>query len=147
MTEPDRTKRVVVGVDASDHSHAALRWAVAHADDGDTIELVHAWSIPAVAGLEAPYVNPSTFEVGANKLLRETTDTVLTEEERERFDVVLTVVHGHASATLVERSTDADLLVVGRRGLGGFKALLLGSVSSDVVHHATCPVVVTPPLS
>ena len=59
--------------------------------------------------------------------------------------VVYTPVHGHPAEALIDRSADADLLVVGRRGQGGFKEMLLGSVSRDVVHHASCPVVVIPP--
>jgi len=91
-------------------------------------------------------VNPSYFEVAARASLSGVVDEVVTAEDRVRFDIVSSVVHGHPSGTLVGRSGDADLLVVGRRGLGGFKALLLGSVSAHVVHHATCPVVVTPAL-
>ena len=140
-------KKIVVGVDASDHSRAAMRWALGYAADGDAIEFVHAWNIPAVAGLEAPYVNPSDFEVAARASLLSVVDEIATAEDRERFDIASTVVHGYPAVALVNRSNDADLLVVGRRGLGGFKALLLGSVSSHVVHHATCPVVVTPALS
>ncbi len=139
-------KRIVVGVDASDQSRGAMRWAISFAQPGDTIELVHAWNLNAIGGLEAPHLNPSTFEVGANRLLRDTADEVFEDEERQLFDIVFTAIHGHASGSLIDRSEGADLLVVGRRGLGGFRSLLLGSVSGDVVQHAKCPVVVTPPL-
>lgn len=140
-------KRILVGIDASENARQALRWAVRFANPGDTIELVHAWNLNAIAGLEAPHLNPATFEVGANRLLSDTAAEVLEDEERQMYELVFTAVHGHPAESLIERSHDADLLVVGRRGLGGFRALLLGSVSEDVVHHAHCPVVVTPPLS
>jgi len=53
-------------------------------------------------------------------------------------------VEGTAAAALVEESRGADLLVVGSRGLGGFRGLLLGSVGQQVAHHAACPVVIVP---
>lgn len=139
-------KRIVVGVDASDHSREAMRWAISFAQPGDTIELVHVWNLNAIAGLEAPHLNSSAFEVGANRLLRDSADEVFEDEDRQLFEIVFTAVHGHAAGSLIDRSEGADLLVVGRRGLGGFRSLLLGSVSADVVQHAKCPVVVTPPL-
>lgn len=137
----------MVGVDASEHSRQALRWAASFAAPGDCIELVHVWNLNAIAGFEAPHLNPSTMEVNATQLLHDTADEVFEDEDRERFELVFTAIHGHPAESLIERSEGADLVVVGRRGLGGFRALLLGSVSGDVIHHAACPVVVTPPLA
>ena len=138
-------KRVLIGIDASPNARDALRWAIDNAEPGDRLELVHGWSVVAIAGLEAPHVNPALVEVEAHRLLREAADDVISDDDRERFDIVLTAVHRHPSQALIDLSAEADLVVLGRRGLGGFKALLLGSVSSDVVHHAACPVVVIPP--
>ncbi len=137
-------KRIVVGVDASEVAREALRWAISFAQPGDTIELVHAWNLNATAGLEAPRLNSSTFDASADRMLRDIADEVFVEEERQMFELVFSVVHGHPAETLIDRTKDADLLVVGRRGLGGFQAMLLGSVSADVIHQARCPVVVTP---
>lgn len=150
MTNRDEAKRsakrIVVGADASKHAREAMRWAISFAQPGDTIELVHAWNLRAIGGFEAPHLSPSTFEVGANQLLRDTADEVFEDEERELFEIVFTAVHGHPAESLIERSEGADLVVVGRRGLGGFRSLLLGSVSASVVQNAHCPVVVTPPV-
>ncbi len=62
-------------------------------------------------------------------------------------EVTVSVVTGDASEELVKASRDADMLVVGSRGSGGFARLLMGSVSSQVTHHASCPVVVLPATS
>jgi nucleotide-binding universal stress UspA family protein len=58
--------------------------------------------------------------------------------------VSVRAVSGFPAKELIDASTDADLVVVGSRGAGGFARLMLGSVSSQVVHHAQCPVVVVP---
>lgn len=142
--EASEKKRIVVGIDASDNAKHALRWALGFAKPGDTIELVNAWTANAIVGLEAPHLNPATVEVEATRLLHTVADEVMTPEEQERFDLVFKAVHGQAAEELVNRSEGADLLVVGRRGLGGFRALLLGSVSEALVRHAHCPVVVMP---
>lgn len=138
------SKTIVVGVDASELAEAALRWAVDFAVSGDQIEVVHAWNLNAIAGLEAPHLNSSTFEVDATRLLHEAVETVVGPDQRDDLTFVYSAVHGHPAEALIERSANADLVVVGRRGLGGFKQMLVGSVSRDVVHHAECPVVVVP---
>lgn len=144
MTARVEAKRIVVGVDASDGSREALRWAIDQSRPGDTIELVHTWNVHVMGGIDTPPLDPAPYAAGADRLLRDTADEVFEDEERELVDVVFSPIHGHAAGALIDASDGADLLVVGRRGLGGFKALLLGSVSGDVVHHARCPVVVIP---
>lgn len=136
--------RIVVGIDASDYSREALRWAISFSQPGDTIELVHAWDLPAVAGVEALDLEPGPFAVAADRLLRDAADEVLEDEERQLVDLVFSPVNGRPAGALVQKSEDAELIVVGRRGRGGFRSLLIGSVSHEVVHHARCPVVVTP---
>ncbi len=136
---------IVVGVDASETERIDLRWALDRALDGDRVEIVHVWNIYAVGGFEAPHVNPADVEVAAVGLLRRLVDEVATPADQERLDLVLTQRHGHSSEVLLEKSGEADLVVVGSRGHGGFKEMLLGSVSSQLVHHAKCPVVVVPP--
>lgn len=146
MTARDEVRRaqwIVVGVDGSDRSREAMRWAISFAQPGDMIELVHAWNLYAIGGFEGYNFDQRTFEARADQLLRDTADEVFEDEDRQFVEVVFSVVHGRAARTLIERSHRADLLVIGRRGSGGFGSLLLGSISDEVVHDATCPVVVT----
>lgn len=139
-------KRIVVGVDGSDGSARALRWAVEEARRWDaTVEAIHTWSPPyAGVGVESGWaIADPVLAEAATTLLDEAVDAVDTSGLGQ--PVVRTVRCGHPAATLLEAGEDADLLVVGSRGLGGFGRLLLGSTSTQVVHHAPCPVVVVPP--
>ena len=74
------------------------------------------------------------------RALSEAVEEVL--DGQSSTEVLERVVHGHAASALLTAASDADLLVVGYRGRGGFAGALLGSVSQHCVHHATCPVVV-----
>jgi nucleotide-binding universal stress UspA family protein len=138
---PFGPQRIVVGVDGSATSQRALEWAL---DAGRvrraTVEVAHAWDIPAV-GLPvdaSPW--PQLEEAG-----RSVVDHALEQADTTGVVTIRRVVsRGPASAVLVGLARDADLVVVGSRGLGGFKGLLLGSVSHRVAHHAPCPVVVIP---
>jgi nucleotide-binding universal stress UspA family protein len=137
--------RIVVGIDASDPSLDALRWALDEARlRGAELELVHAFPRPELVGMTMVVTLPSDDE------LRAASEQVLAEA-LERVggagDVPVTrrVETGGPAAVLVEAAEDADLLVVGARGLGGFKGLLLGSVTQQVIAHAPCPVVVITP--
>lgn len=152
MSEAAR-RCIVVGIDASDNARQALRWAAARAEPGDVVELVHVWSRDVVAGRDPAASGGSGRETTAasaaeeavNRLLYDTADEVLEDEDRELLDLRFTSLCGHAADELIERASGADLLVVGRRGVGGFRALLVGSVSDDVVRLAPCPVAVIPP--
>jgi len=138
--------KVVVGVDGSEGSRKALRWAAAEATArGDDLELVHVWEPPqayAPFGLGAYPLDPEPIRDAAKSLLEG-----LVSEARELtsgIDVRGELVEGPPAQALLDHAGTADLLVVGSRGLGGFKSLLLGSVSQQVVHHAPCPVVIVP---
>ncbi len=135
---------VVVGTDGSAHSAAAL-WLAFEEADLRRLPLValHTWTAPAsrAPGDILPLVY-DVPEVAAeeSRLLAETI-----AGWRGRYpDVAVTerVEHAHARRALVEASADAELLVVGSRGRGGFTGLLLGSVSHHVLHHAHCPTIV-----
>lgn len=141
----DSLHQVVVGIDGSESSRHALRWArYLAAATGSTIEAVTTW-IPYIAygpmvigpGRIPPSWNPA---VDAEKALAETVSEVFGENPPPGMR--LTVREGNAAEVLVEASRSAQLLVIGSRGRGGFAGLLLGSVSAACVHHAMCPVVV-----
>lgn len=135
--------RIVVGVDGSDGSKAALRWAVGQAElTGAKVEAVAAWEYPATYGWAPMYSDDETLPELTKKQVSETVRDTLGAEAADLIGV--TVTEGQSAHVLLTSSAGADLLVVGRRGRGGFAGLLLGSVSQHCVHHASCPVVVVP---
>jgi len=138
-------RRIVVGVDGSPSSKAALAWAVRQARlTGDSIEAVIAWHYPAMAG-GVPFT-PAGMMEGSD--FGDYARTVLSDAIKEMVDpaepvkVSSTALEGNAAQILLELAQGADLLVVGSRGHGGFTEALLGSVSQACVHHAPCPVVI-----
>jgi nucleotide-binding universal stress UspA family protein len=134
--------RIVVGVDGSEESKAALRWAVGEARlRGASVRAVYAWSLPYVAaapGLVVPQGDVADFRRDGEEML----DALVAEVGNAGVDVERVAVEGGPAHVLVEAAEGADLLVVGSRGHGGFAGLLLGSVSQQVAHHAPCPVVI-----
>jgi nucleotide-binding universal stress UspA family protein len=135
-----RSHRIVVGVDGSPSSEAALRWAIRQAKrTGAEVEAVTAWWYPPGYGLAPIPEGAGNLEGDAGKTLAE----ALAEVSGLAPDVVVTsrVVEGQAAEVLLRAAHSADLLVVGNRGHGGFAAAL-GSVSQHCVSHAPCPVVV-----
>lgn len=135
---------VIVGVDGSDCSVEAVRWAAAEAGRrGAPLRLVHTWVWPLLGvGLgPAPGAPPDAgLEAQAERILSEGADLARTVSPG--LAVETSLVTGDASVRLVDASRDAQLLVVGHRGLGGFAGLLLGSVGAAVAAHAECPVAV-----
>jgi nucleotide-binding universal stress UspA family protein len=137
---------IVVGVDGSDHSKAALRWAVKEAAlRGAGVRVVHAWQVyPALH--PGTTITASDFDEvrdQAGSFVKDFVDEVV--PDRDGVPIEAVAVQGESVApALIDAAANADLLVVGSRGLGGFRGLLLGSVSQQCVHHAKCPVVVLP---
>ncbi|MGW3356223.1 universal stress protein [Streptomyces bungoensis] len=132
--------RIVVGVDGSEPSKAALRWAVGQAGlVGGAVEAVLAWEYPRWYGMGV-VVAGFDFESNAATVLSQALDEAL--EPGVPVEIRRRVVFGHPAAVLLEASRGAKLLVVGNRGHGGFAEALLGSVTQHVVQHAPCPVVV-----
>lgn len=139
---------IVVGVDGSKHSRHALEWAVHEAavrHEPLTVLTVQS-AIIGDWGSPIPYPRDPEFMEAALDLAKEEADSVLgaTAEADRPPSVTVKAYTGIPAEELLSAANDADLLVVGSRGAGGFKRLLLGSVSSHVTHHAHCPVVVIP---
>jgi nucleotide-binding universal stress UspA family protein len=141
-SEEKARPRIVVGVDGSEPSKQALRWARRMAAGaGARLEAVIAWQYPVLTGW-GPGAIPLDYD------LAQTMDKVLTDTVDATFgadrpaDLKLTVMEGHPVSVLLSRSAGALMLVVGSRGHGGFVGLLLGSISASVAEHAECPVLV-----
>lgn len=141
-------ERIVVGVDGSEGSRQALRWSVDEAQvHGATVEAVHAFSYASHLGysidaVAVPVPPVEELQTSAAKVLEEAIEATVPDEAR--IGIERHVSEGAAVNVLLTRAADADLLVVGTRGHGGFRGLLLGSVSHQCVTHAPCPVVVVP---
>jgi nucleotide-binding universal stress UspA family protein len=143
---------IVVGVDGSESSKQALRWAEFMArSTSSTIEVIAAWQpYTAAGGMGYGAVAvPEEWDVEGDtaKWVAEAVDEVFGAQRPPGLQVVSRL--GGTAHVLLDASTDARMLVVGSRGHGGFAGLLLGSVSSACVQHASCPVLVihgsTPP--
>lgn len=131
--------RIVVGVDGSDSSKAALRWAVRQARlTGARVEAVHAWQYPTTA------YGWAVTETNVESVARLRLEEMIAGAAGPDADVEVqpVVQQGHPAQVLLDAARGAELLVVGNRGHGGFAGALLGSVGQHVVQHAACPVVV-----
>jgi nucleotide-binding universal stress UspA family protein len=139
---------IIVGVDGSDHSLQALDWAMKMAaalHTPLTVLVVHQVAASHWTGTPILYpedrVAQETALQAAEKAAAEAAGRL---GEPGPAPVTVRAVSGIPAQELIEASRDADLLVVGSRGGGGFASLMMGSTSSQVVHHARCPVVVMP---
>jgi nucleotide-binding universal stress UspA family protein len=129
------TRRIVVGVDGSPQSKAALAWAVSQAArTGAVIQTVTAYYWFPMPIEDIDYKGLATGV--AEEAIRDVVSGA------EPVKIFTRVVEGNAARALLEAAAGADLLVVGSRGRSGFTEALLGSVAQHCIHHATCPVVV-----
>lgn len=134
------TRPIVVGVDESASSLAALRWAKALA--GNTpVHAVGVWASLFDNTQVVPNIDPQLEGILEREAAEELEEAVA-EVFGDSPQVTSTLTSGGAAKVLVDASADASLLVIGNRGLGGFRGLLLGSVSSTCVRHAESPVLV-----
>jgi nucleotide-binding universal stress UspA family protein len=132
-------ERIIVGVDGSEASLDAVRWALRQAElTGSSVEALISWQFPRQYGEEF-YGEEFDWEKIATDTLRSSL-AQLGDEAQTRIEP--RVVQGHPAQALVEASAGASLLVVGSRGHGGFVGMLIGSVSEHVIAHAQCPVLV-----
>jgi nucleotide-binding universal stress UspA family protein len=140
-------EKIVVGVDGSAGSRAALRWAWDEAKvHGAALEIVTAWQYPITTALPAFGSMPTPDDIqgeARTEMLAVVAAEGITVDGG--VDVTTLVAEGTATQVLLEAAASADLLVVGSRGHGGFTGLLVGSVSQQCVSHSSVPVVVVHP--
>ena len=134
---------VVVGVDGSAESVAALRWAARYAAaSGARVQALLAWHYPGAVGGPPMEKAPEAIHEQTDAQMHETLDAAIAKAGQEAAGVEKHTAYGHPAQALIEASNEADLLVVGRHGHGAFRGMLLGSVSIHCVTGAHCPVVV-----
>ncbi len=159
MAEGTPVGTIVVGIDGSPGSDAALRWAVAEARlRGSRLRVIHAYPDPpallteggfGVGGMPAPAVPVADAE--EVRRAAETQSRAMIEQALERasptdgLEIEVAPLQGAPVQRLIESARGAELLVVGSRGRGGFLGLLLGSVSQQCAQHPPCPLVILPP--
>ena len=138
---------IVAGVDGSERSLAAIRWAAAEARiRGARLRLVAAWKASTLMYAAEAFPPPYTLDLESE--LRHKAEQMLEQAcaevaaELEGIEIERWVRNGPAANVLCDASNVADMLVVGSRGLGGFTGLLLGSVSHQCAQQAACPVVI-----
>jgi nucleotide-binding universal stress UspA family protein len=137
-----RDGRIVVGVDGSESSINALRFAVRTAKAfGTSLEAVAVWNYPA--GAEVALLADWSPERDAREILAIVAEAVFKGDRPSWFSTV--AKRGSAARVLIEESIGAEMLVLGSRGHGGFIGLLLGSVSTACAEHARCPVLIVHP--
>ncbi len=135
------SNQVVVGIDGSDTSKAALKWAAHLAPSlGATIHAIVAWEYPVIFGLEGGIPSDWKPDENAKEILNASLEEVFGKNRPEGLRG--SISQGHPTFVLLDASKEALMMVVGSRGLGGFTGLLLGSVSSACAEHAKCPVLV-----
>jgi nucleotide-binding universal stress UspA family protein len=138
--------KIVVGIDGSEESKNALSWALDEARMRSAeIVAVHAWEAPPA--IPEPGPAPGFDLVGILPEVQEAGERLVTTVVNEVVgDTDVTVesvaIAGPPASVLVDAAGDAEMLVVGSRGHGGFTALLLGSVSQQLAHHAPCPLLI-----
>jgi nucleotide-binding universal stress UspA family protein len=139
---------ITVGIDGSAHSVRALEWAIKEAAVRHapvTVLTVHSVPMSGWTGNPIALSRDADDQQKAYEAAEELTLKVTGQlGEDKPAAVTVRAVSGFPAQELIDASRDADLLVVGSRGAGGFAKLLVGSVSNQVVHHAHCPVVVVP---
>ena len=138
----DRAPRVVVGIDGSDASRSALRWALAEAHGKDReVHAVAVWHQPLQFGANALARTPAKdFEDEARAWL----GTAIDESGEPASSVRTHIERGDPSTVLLDHALGVDLLVVGNHGRGGLAGAMLGSIALRVAQHARCPVVLVP---
>ncbi|MFE3461440.1 universal stress protein [Nocardiopsis aegyptia] len=147
-----RRGRIVVGVDGSDSSHRALRFGLREALVSESeVMVVNSWEVPLPADVDSAAVDAqSVHEEVFDRQSEEVVAGVLAEvidDSTEHLEISAVRMQANPVEALLKAGEDADLIVVGSRGRGGVRGLVMGSVSQGVLHHARVPVAVLPPHS
>jgi nucleotide-binding universal stress UspA family protein len=139
---------IIVGIDGSAHSRLALEWAVKEAGIRRTplTVLTINQAVVGYSGVPVTYQGDEERAMRSREAAQEETDSVLkqADDDARPSSVTVRAITGLPAEELIKASADADLIVIGSRGTGGFRRLRMGSVSTQVTHHAHCPVVVMP---
>jgi nucleotide-binding universal stress UspA family protein len=138
---------IVVGIDGSHHSERALKWAMNEAVLRQTPltvlsvhQVIRGWAGPDAGR----YPGDAELVERTRAAAQAAADEVLATLSGPRPEVIVKAVTGVPAETLVAATADADMIVVGSRGSGGFERLTMGSVGDQVARHARCPVVIIP---
>lgn len=140
---------VVVGIDGSDSARNALREAITQAKSrGASVLAMHVVVIPAMSGYEYTPIDLDSMKADAQKMLeQEVVDVLAGYETPPGVPVETKTVTGHIGIEMLRAAKangGAELVVAGSRGLGGFRSLLLGSVTTYLAHHLACPLLIMP---
>jgi len=141
--------RIIVGVDGSEQSQAALGWAIGQAElVGADLVLAHTWNpdsyaTPAMAGAVPDMIQAGALNDEAEELAQAWLDDLVTATAtRTTASVSGVLASGSPAGHVLDLSAEAIMVVVGSRGRGGLRSAVLGSTSQQIAHHAQCPVVV-----
>jgi nucleotide-binding universal stress UspA family protein len=141
--------RIVVGVEGSGGAKAALRWALSEAVyRSAVVEVVTAYAstyVPASPDFNYVPLDPADLESEVAAMQDRVITAVVDSLPDNTVEIRRSIVRGRPAEALIEAAVGADMLVVGSRGRGGFRGLLLGSVSQQIAHHGSCPVVIVRP--
>ncbi len=136
-------RRIVVGVDGSPNSLAAARWAIDFADAGTVVECVMVWDVTPLITSDESFVLPESTEL-VRKRFAETMNELRRTIDRRDLEIVQRFEEGLPRRVLRDAAQQCDLFVMGARGQGAIGSMLLGSVSSWLLHHVDRPIVVVP---
>jgi len=139
---------IVVGIDGSGHSQRALEWALKEAAIRQTpltVITVHEAVVGYYGGVASYPDDPDRTERARVAAQAETDKVLAGLTGPHPESVTVQAMHGFPVEELIRASGDADIVVLGSRGAGGFSRLLVGSVTAQVSAHAHCPVLIVPP--